>query len=97
MAKILCVLYDDPVTGYPKSYARDAVPKIDRYPGGQTAPTPKAVDFTPGELLPVLNPNPAESALPVKDHQRLVGHALISVGCIRGLGARDHSVFHRRP
>jgi len=51
MAKILCVLYDDPVTGYPKSYARDAIPKIDRYPGGQTAPTPKAIDFKPGELL----------------------------------------------
>jgi formate dehydrogenase len=51
MAKILCVLYDDPVTGYPKSYARDSVPKIDVYPGGQTAPTPKSIDFKPGELL----------------------------------------------
>jgi formate dehydrogenase len=51
MAKILCVLYDDPKTGYPKSYARADVPKIDRYPGGQTAPTPKQIAFTPGELL----------------------------------------------
>ena len=51
MAKILCVLYDDPVTGNPKSYARDGIPKIDHYPGGQTAPTPKAIDFKPGELL----------------------------------------------
>jgi formate dehydrogenase len=51
MAKILCVLYEDPVTGYPKSYARNDIPKIDRYPGGQTAPTPQAIDFTPGELL----------------------------------------------
>jgi formate dehydrogenase len=51
MAKILCVLYDDPTTGYPKSYARDDVPAITTYPGGQTAPTPKAIDFTPGELL----------------------------------------------
>jgi formate dehydrogenase len=51
MAKVLCVLYDDPVGGYPKSYARDGVPKIDHYPGGQTAPTPKQIDFTPGELL----------------------------------------------
>jgi len=25
MAKIICVLYDDPITGYPKSYARDDV------------------------------------------------------------------------
>ena len=51
MAKVLCVLYDDPVDGYPKSYARDDIPKIDRYPGGQTAPTPEAIDFKPGTLL----------------------------------------------
>ncbi len=51
MAKILCVLYDDPVDGYPKSYARDGIPKIERYPGGQTTPTPRRLDFTPGELL----------------------------------------------
>ena len=51
MAKVLCVLYDDPVDGYPKSYARDGIPKIDRYPGGQTAPTPEAIDFKPGTLL----------------------------------------------
>ena len=51
MAKVLCVLYDDPVDGYPKSYPIDAIPKIERYPGGQTAPSPKAIDFTPGELL----------------------------------------------
>src|SRR5277367_5092498 len=51
MAKVLCVLYDDPITGYPKTYARSDVPKIDHYPGGQTAPTPEHIDFTPGELL----------------------------------------------
>jgi len=51
MAKVLCVLYDDPVDGYPKTYARDSIPKLDHYPGGQTLPTPKAIDFKPGELL----------------------------------------------
>src|SRR5271170_5601838 len=51
MAKVLCVLYDDPVDGYPKSYARDGLPKIERYPDGQTLPTPEAVDFKPGTLL----------------------------------------------
>ena len=51
MAKVVLVLYDDPVDGYPKSYARDDLPKIDHYPGGQTLPTPKAIDFKPGELL----------------------------------------------
>ena len=51
MAKILCVLYEDPVDGYPKSYPRPDLPKIDHYPGGQTLPTPKAIDFKPGALL----------------------------------------------
>ena len=51
MAKVLCVLYDDPVDGYPKSYARDEIPVIASYPGGQTTPTPEGIDFTPGQLL----------------------------------------------
>src|SRR5207249_6182606 len=51
MAKVLCVLYDDPVEGYPKSYARGDIPKVERYPGGQTVPSPKGIDFKPGVLL----------------------------------------------
>jgi formate dehydrogenase len=51
MANVLCVLYDDPAGGYPPSYARDDIPKIERYYDGQTTPSPKRIDFTPGELL----------------------------------------------
>jgi formate dehydrogenase len=51
MAKVLAVLYPDPVDGYPKTYARDDIPKITQYPDGQTAPTPSAIDFKPGQLL----------------------------------------------
>ena len=51
MAKVVCVLYEDPESGYPTSYARDDVPTIARYPDGQTAPSPSAIDFTPGQLL----------------------------------------------
>jgi formate dehydrogenase len=51
MANILCVLYDDPVSGYPTEYARDEIPTIEGYPDGQTTPTPEAIDFTPGGLL----------------------------------------------
>jgi formate dehydrogenase len=51
MAKVVCVLYDDPAGGYPKSYARDDIPKLERYPDGQTLPTPQKIDFKPGELL----------------------------------------------
>ncbi len=38
MANVLCVLYDDPIDGYP----RGSIPKIERYPDGQSAPTPQA-------------------------------------------------------
>ena len=51
MAKILCVLYPDPIPGYPPQYARDETPRIERYPDGQTLPTPRTIDFRPGELL----------------------------------------------
>jgi formate dehydrogenase len=51
MAKILCVLYDDPVTGNPKEMIRDDIPQLSRYPDGQTLPTPSKIDFTPGQLL----------------------------------------------
>jgi len=51
MANVLCVLYDDPVSGYPPAYARDDIPKIEHYYDGQSTPTPERTDFTPGELL----------------------------------------------
>jgi formate dehydrogenase len=51
MAKIVAVLFADPTTGFPPRYARDSIPVIAHYPNGQTLPSPKALDFTPGELL----------------------------------------------
>ena len=51
MAKVVCVLYEDPEDGYPTAYARDDIPTITHYADGQTAPTPSAVDFVPGHLL----------------------------------------------
>ena len=51
MAKIICVLYDDPIGGYPKFYARDDIPRLECYPGGQTLPAPTTIDFKPGQLL----------------------------------------------
>jgi formate dehydrogenase len=51
VANVLCVLYDDPLDGYPPSYAREEIPTIERYHDGQSAPTPQAIGFRPGELL----------------------------------------------
>jgi len=49
--KVLCILYDDPKGGMPKSYPLGDLPKLERYPDGMSLPSPKGRDFTPGELL----------------------------------------------
>jgi formate dehydrogenase len=51
VARVLCVLYDDPEEGHPPAYARDSIPLIELYADGQTTPSPTAIDFAPGELL----------------------------------------------
>jgi len=50
-AKVVLALYDDPVDGYPTTYARNDLPKLDKYPDGQTLPTPNGRDFAEGALL----------------------------------------------
>ncbi len=49
--KVLCVLYDDPVQGFPPQYARESIPTLSQYPDGQSMPSPTTIDFTPGQLL----------------------------------------------
>jgi formate dehydrogenase len=72
MAKIICVLYDDPVSGYPKTYARDDLPTLKRYADGQTLPTPSGIDFTPGELL-----GSVSGELGLRTYLEGLGHELI--------------------
>ena len=57
MAKIIIVLYPDPVKGLPKKYPRDTIPKLEKYPDGTSLPTPQQVDFKPGELLGCVSGN----------------------------------------
>ena len=51
MQKVLCVLYEDPIDGYPPKYARGGIPTLPSYPDGQSLPSPTSIDFTPGDLL----------------------------------------------
>ena len=85
--KILCVLYDDPVDGYPKQYARDSVPVIESYPSGQTVPTPESIDFVPGELL-----GSVSGELGLRRFLESAGHTLVVTSDKDGPG----SVFERR-
>ncbi|MGZ5029771.1 MAG: NAD-dependent formate dehydrogenase [Methylobacter sp.] len=72
MAKIVCVLYDDPIDGYPISYALDSIPKIKSYPDGQTAPTPKSIDFVPGQML-----GSVSGELGLRSFLESLGHTLV--------------------
>src|SRR3984957_6844233 len=83
MAKVVCVLYDDPVDGYPRSYARDDLPKIERYPGGQTLPTPKAIDFKPGALL-----GSVSGELGLRKYLESNGHTFVVTSDKDGPGSR---------
>jgi formate dehydrogenase len=86
MAKVLCVLYDDPVPGYPPPYARDGIPTISSYPDGQSAPSPAAIDFTPGELLGCVS-----GELGLRPYLESQGHELIVTADKDGA----HSEFDR--
>jgi formate dehydrogenase len=72
MAKVLCVLYDDPVEGYPPAYARDGIPKIDGYHDGQSAPTPEGLGFTPGALVGCVS-----GELGLREFLEGLGHELV--------------------
>lgn len=72
MSKILCVLYDDPINGFPQSYARDSLPSLSTYPDGQTLPSPREIDFVPGALL-----GSVTGALGLRSYLESAGHQLI--------------------
>ncbi len=89
MAKIVCVLYDDPVDGYPKSYARDDIPKITSYPDGQTAPTPSAIDFQPGALL-----GSVSGELGLRKFLEAAGHTLVVTSDKDGANSKLDQELH---
>lgn len=86
MAKVLIVLYPDPITGYPPEYARDAIPEITEYPGGATLPDPRAIDFVPGHLL-----GSVSGGLGLKDWLESEGHTVVITSDKEGAD----SVFER--
>jgi formate dehydrogenase len=86
MAKIVCVLYDDPIAGYPPPRVRDDLPVIDHYPNGQTTPSPSAIDFEPGALLGCVS-----GELGLRSFLEAAGHTLVVTSDKEG----PDSVFDR--
>lgn len=86
MAKVLCVLYDDPIGGYPTTYPRSTLPTLTHYPDGQTVPSPAAIDFKPGQLLGSLS-----GELGLRKFLEEQGHTLIVTTDKEG----ENSVFEQ--
>jgi formate dehydrogenase len=89
MAKVICVLYDDPVDGYPKSYPREGLPHLGKYPNGQTLPTPKAIDFKPGQLL-----GSVSGELGLRKFLEAAGHTLVVTSDKDGANSKLDQELH---
>lgn len=73
MATVLCVLYPDPITGYPPDYARAGLPLLTGYPADRALPAPVGpLGFKPGELL-----GSVSGALGLRPYLEEHGHRLI--------------------
>ena len=81
--KVLAILYDDPKGGMPSKYARDDLPKIEKYPDGMSLPSPKGRDFTPGELLGCVS-----GELGLRKFLEDAGHTLVVTSDKDGDGCR---------
>ena len=96
--KVLCILYDDPKNGMPTSYPVKDLPKLDKYPDGMTLPTPKAIDFNPGELLGCVS-----GELGLRKMLEDAGHTLVvtsdkdAEGCIADKELVDADVVISQP
>jgi formate dehydrogenase len=82
MAKVLAVLYPDPIDGYPPRYARDSLPVVATYPNGQTLPTPHGLGFNPGELLGCVS-----GELGLRSFLEDAGHSLVVTSDKEGEGS----------
>jgi len=85
-AKVVLALYDDPVDGYPTTYARDSLPVLEKYPDGQTLPTPKGRDFAEGALL-----GSVSGELGLRKYLESNGHTLVVTSDKDG----EHSVLEK--
>ena len=96
--KVLCILYDDPKNGMPTSYPVKDLPKLDKYPDGMTLPTPKAIDFNPGELLGCVS-----GELGLRKMLEEAGHTLVvtsdkdAEGCVADKELVDADVVISQP
>ncbi|KAB0634341.1 NAD-dependent formate dehydrogenase [Burkholderia latens] len=83
MAKVLCVLYPDPATGYPPRYVRDDIPVIAAYPGGQRLPSPQGEPgIKPGALAGCVS-----GELGLRPYLEAHGHELVVTSDKDGAGS----------
>lgn len=80
--KVLCVLYDDPAE-WPPKYSREGIPLLSQYPDGQSMPSPKSIDFSPGELL-----GSVSGELGLRKYLTEQGHEFVVTADKDGAGSR---------
>jgi hypothetical protein len=73
-------------TGYPTPYARNDIPEIESYAGGQSIRTPRQIDLSPGHLL-----GSVSGELGLRKYLESLGHAFIVTSDKEGA----NSVFER--
>jgi formate dehydrogenase len=106
MAKVVCVLYDDPVDhgGYPETYSRDSIPSITHYPdpfgnSGPTTPTPVHHD-TQGKVKLL---GSVSGELGLREYLEENGHTFVVTsdkdgdGCVLEQNLRDAEVVISQP
>mgnify|MGYP003312073689 FL=1 len=82
----------------PSSYPVETLPKIEKYPDGQTLPTPKGIDFNPGELLGCVS-----GELGLRNFLEDAGHTLVvtndkdAPGCVAEKELVDADVVISQP
>ena len=96
--KVLCILYDDPKGGMPKSYPLSELPKLEKYPDGMTLPSPKGRDYKPGQLLGCVS-----GELGLRKFLEENGHTLVVTsdkdgdGCKADLELKDADIVISQP
>ena len=90
MATILCVLYDDPVDGYPPDYPRDEIPRSRSTPTARR-PRPRSRLTSPGELLGCVS-----GSSRLRKFLEAEGHALIVTSDKDGPDSSSSSGCRRR-
>jgi hypothetical protein len=89
MAKILCVLYDDRIDGYPNSYPRDGLPKLEQHAPSRHDTTYVGLDAFRTD--PLRRGYERNSGVLVRRSSMREEYPIVDGGHLAGAGAHSYS------